>query len=110
MEILAVPITPAEQLRNLRSSFIIKLNKKRYMLSDDIIKNAPIFCKGIRNGNDLYKKMNIDKANYIFVRKTADGWIEIDRIYDKFDKVLIRYVYLKKQKNYIYEINGIITS
>ncbi len=42
------------------------INNKYYTLADDIIANAPIFCKSIRNGRELIKKKNIIYPNFIY--------------------------------------------
>src|SRR5690606_7407444 len=84
----------------------ININKKNYILVDDVIKSCPIWCKSIRNGRELIRKKNIEEPNYIFARLENSSWIETEGKSIKQDKVLIRKLFLDKCEQYINEING----
>lgn len=84
----------------------ITINNKKYFLADDIISATPIWCKGVRNGRELIKKKSIISPNFIYARWTDDGWIESDGRSVKYDKVLIKNIFLKKVEEYINEINN----
>jgi len=75
----------------------IYINKKNYYFADDIINNAPIFCKGIRNGREFIRKKNIDDYEYVRL-DNSDKWIVADGKSVKFDKVIIRKIYVDKIK------------
>ena len=64
----------------------ITLLKKKYTLSDDIIKNVPIWCKGVRNGRELVKKKLIDNKYFIYARYIDGEWIENEGKSVKYDK------------------------
>lgn len=74
----------------------LTINKHHYVFSDDIIENAPVFCKGIRNGRELIKKKELDSKNYLFARLIDNKWEIKDGRSIKFDKVLIRKSYADK--------------
>jgi hypothetical protein len=84
----------------------IYIDKKNYILADDIITTCPIWCKGVRNGRELVKKKNIDKVHFIYARLTDEGWTPNEGISVKYDKVLIRKAYLDKCEEYKNEINN----
>jgi hypothetical protein len=84
----------------------IYIDKKNYILADDIITACPIWCKGVRNGRELVKKKNIDKVHFIYARLTDEGWTPNEGISVKYDKVLIRKLYLDKCDEYKKEINN----
>lgn len=81
---------------------IYTINGKKYVLSDFILINAPIYTKGCRNGRELLKKKEIDEKYYCFARLEDDDWIVTDGKSIKFDKVFIKKSYLKN----IPELNG----
>jgi len=86
---------------------IIKINKNQYYDCNEVINNAPIFCKGIRNGREFIKKKNVDEKNYIFARKNKKDniWEESDGKSIKMDKVLLKKSYVDKTKKLCDEIN-----
>ena len=65
-------------------------------MADDIINEAPIFCKGVRNGRELTKKKKIKTEQFIYARLDDEKWIKTDGISVKYDKVLIEKSYLNK--------------
>jgi hypothetical protein len=83
---------------------VITINKKNYTLADNVITNAPIWCKGVRNGRELTKKKSLDENYFIYARYVDDEWIECEGKSVKYDKVLIRNIYLKKIDRYVKEI------
>jgi hypothetical protein len=85
---------------------MVSINKKNYILADDIIAKCGIFCKGIRNGRELIKKKVIDKKYYEYARFTDGIWVINDGKSVKYDKVIIRKIYLDKCDEYVNEING----
>jgi hypothetical protein len=85
---------------------IITIDNKKYSLADDIIKNTPIWCKGIRNGRELIKRKNIDEKHFIYARLVDDEWVSNEGKSVKFDKVLVRNIYLNKVEKYTSEINN----
>ena len=44
------------------------INKKYYYSSLDIIKNAPLYLKGVRNGREMIKKQQIEHPDFIYAR------------------------------------------
>ena len=48
------------------------INKKNYILADNIIEQCPIWCKGIRNGREFVKKKAVDDKYFEYARFT-DG-------------------------------------
>lgn len=74
----------------------ISFNNKKYILSENIIENAPIYCKGIRNGRELIKKKNIDSKYFIYARIVDGEWVENDGKSVKYDKVFVRKSYIDK--------------
>ena len=85
---------------------MVYLDKKHYILSDDIITSCPIWCKGVRNGRELVKKKNIDITHFIYARLIDNAWIVNEGMSVKYDKVLIRKAYLEKREEYTNEINN----
>jgi hypothetical protein len=74
----------------------IIINEICYITAESIIKNAPIYCKGIRNGRELIKKKEIKGKYFIYARFKDGQWISSDGISVKFDKVLINKNYIRK--------------
>lgn len=69
-----------------------------YILSDYILQNAPVFCKGCRSSRDLLRRKNITQDKYIFVRKnkkTHEMTIS-DGSSPKVDRVFIVESYLQE--------------
>jgi hypothetical protein len=85
---------------------VITLNNKKYTLAEDVIKAAPIWCKGIRNGRELTKKKTIDSKYFVYARMTEGEWVPNEGKSVKYDKVLIRNIYLDKVESYQNEINN----
>lgn len=69
-----------------------------YILSDYILQNAPVFCKGCRSSRDLLRKKNITQDKYIFIRKNKKtNEISIsDGSSPKVDRVFIVGSYLQE--------------
>lgn len=80
------------------------INKKNYIQADSIIENAPIWCKGVRNGRELIKKKTIEAEHFIYARFTDDAWSETDGKSVKYDKVFIRKKFLDDCEQYQNEI------
>jgi hypothetical protein len=70
--------------------------EKKYVQAESIIKDAPIYCKGVRNGRELIKKKEIDQKYFIYARLINNEWIQSEGKSVKFDKVLIKKSYIKK--------------
>jgi hypothetical protein len=71
---------------------IIRINKLNYVLGDDVLQKAPIYCKGCRSSRDIIRKKNIDKNNFIYARKDnkTNEWTINDGKSVKIDKLLFR--------------------
>ena len=69
-----------------------------YILSDYILQNAPVFCKGCRSSRDLLRKKNITQDKYIFVRKNkkTNEMTISDGSSPKVDRVFIIESYLQE--------------
>jgi hypothetical protein len=84
----------------------IIINNKKYTLVDNVIKNSPIFCKGVRSSRDFIKRKLIEPKYYIFARCINDEWTVNEGKSPKYDRVLIRNVCLSKLEPYMKEINN----
>lgn len=84
----------------------IIIDNKKYTTAEHVIKSAPIWCKGVRNGRELLKKKDINNQYFIYAKLTNEGWVEKDGKSVKYDKVLLQNVYLDKTESYINEINN----
>lgn len=85
----------------------IKINKINYVSFEEISKEAPIYCKSIRNGRELIKKKQIDKENFIYAKlNDSDEWEKSDGKSIKYDKVFVKKSYLNTIDNLQKEING----
>jgi hypothetical protein len=84
----------------------IIINNKKYTLVDDVIKNAPIYCKGVRSSRDFIKRKEIESKYYIFARCIDNVWTVNEGKSPKYDRVLIRNVCLLKLDAYVKEINN----
>lgn len=80
-----------------------------YVTAESIIKNAPLYCKGVRNGRELIKKKEIKEKYYIYARFKDGQWIPNEGISVKYDKVLINKKYIRKipelNENYVIPSN-----
>jgi len=90
---------------------IFKINNINYVLCDDIITNAPVFCYGFRNSRILIKQKNISKDMYVFAKLNKAGELIVSNGKSiKYDKVYINEKYLEnipELYNNINEINEI---
>lgn len=75
----------------------IKKNNFTYIIGDYILKNAPIYSKGIRSTRDLIKKKNIPKEKCIYAKLKDNMWNITDGKSVKFDKVFV-------EETFVYEI------
>jgi hypothetical protein len=75
-----------------------------YILSDYILQNAPVFCKGCRSSRDLLRRKNMTQDKYIFVRKNkkTNEMSISDGSSPKVDRVFIVESYLQE----IHELNN----
>ena len=81
----------------------IKIKKCKYVSCDDIMKNAPVYSKGSRNTRTLIKKKDIEDDMFIYARLNDKGkWKKSDGKSIKFDKIFLKYDFLKT----IPEISG----
>ena len=83
------------------------INKKNYYLVDDILNNTPIYSKGCRNSRDFIKKKTINKKYYIYGRydDKTEEWLETEGKSVKFDKILIRKIYVDRDEELNKELN-----
>jgi hypothetical protein len=77
----------------------ISFNSIDYNFADDVIKNAPIFCKGIRNGREFIKKKTLDTDVYLYIKLDKNNiWTISEGKSVKFDKVIIKKEYVNNIK------------
>lgn len=69
---------------------IIVIKNKEYFKADDVLKNAPVFCKGCRNGRELIKKKNIKDADFTYAIESNNKWKVVDGSNKKLHKLLIQ--------------------
>jgi hypothetical protein len=86
---------------------VITINKLNYVQADDVIRNAPIFCKGIRNGREFVKKKIINSKHYIFAKSIDGKWVVSDGKSLRYDNVLIRKKYIATLEALQNELNGV---
>lgn len=67
----------------------IAINNKNYVNADYVLKNAPIYSKGVRSSRDLIRKKNINCDNFIYSKFENNSWIVSNGKSVKFDKVFI---------------------
>ena len=84
----------------------VYINKKYYYNALDIIKNAKIYCKGIRNGREMMKTFKIEHPDYIYARCKDDIWSESNGKSIKLDKIMIRRQYILDNDELNNEINS----
>lgn len=81
----------------------INYKKEKYILCDDVMKQAPIYSKGARNTRSLIKNKNINEDMYLFFKQKEDGkWTIADGKSIKYDKVFLK----KDILNSIPELSG----
>lgn len=80
----------------------IIINNKNYLLSDDLFKKAPIYCKDSRNSRELIKNKKLTDKQYIFARQMENKWIISDGKSRKYDKIL----FIKELLESIPELNN----
>lgn len=84
------------------------INKKYYYSSLDIIKNAPLYLKGVRNGREMIKKQQIEHPDFIYARLNDDDkWLESNGKSIKLDKIMIRRQYIKNNEKLNTELNNV---
>ena len=69
---------------------IIRIDNNNYILSDEIIKNAPIYSKGCRSSRELIRTKKIEPSKFIYARKINEKWTRTEGKSVKFDKVIIK--------------------
>ncbi|AGF84821.1 hypothetical protein QJ854_gp961 [Moumouvirus goulette] len=77
----------------------IKILKKEYYNTDDILKLGLEEFKKCTNGRRVIEKIKIGKEDYIYAAKKNEKWIKTDGSSRKFDKVLIKVSWLKEYVN-----------
>jgi len=77
------------------------------MQANDLIRECPVWCRGIRNGRELVNEKNVPAKYYVYARQDGDEWTITDGASRKCDKVLIRKLYLDRCDEYTSEINGV---
>ncbi len=77
------------------------------MQANDLIRECPVWCKGIRNGREFVNEKNVPAKYYVYARQDGDEWTITDGASRKCDKVLIRKLYLDRCDEYTNEINGV---
>lgn len=84
----------------------IVFNKSKYVSADNIIENAPIYCKGVRNGRELTKKKDIKDKYFIYARLIDGVWEENEGKSVKYDKVFIKKSYSDKIEILVNELKN----
>ena len=86
----------------------IIINDKKYYSVDEIIKNAPIYAKGVKSSRELITKKNIPSSKYIFAKYDDEDeeWTKTDGTSKKFDKVFISKFYIDEIDKLKNEIHG----
>ena len=88
---------------------MITIDKKNYILADDIIEKCPVWCKGVRNGREFIKKKEVSNKYFEYARFIDEQWNITDGKCIKYDKVLVRKLYLDKCDEYANELSGNVT-
>ena len=65
----------------------ITINDIEYINSEDVFKNAPIYCKDCRNGRELIKNKKIN--DFIYAKPKDNKWIISNGKSYKYDKILL---------------------
>jgi hypothetical protein len=73
---------------------IIRINKLNYVLGDYVLNNASLYCKGCRSSRDIIKKKEIEEKFFIYARQEDGEWKKTDGLSAKFDKVLLRKIFI----------------
>ena len=68
----------------------LTINNIEYVLSDYILKNAPIYSKGARSSRDLMRRKKISKDDFIFMKLKEDKYIKSDGKSIKLDKLFVK--------------------
>ncbi len=84
----------------------ITYEKNKYVSIDDILKNAPIFCKGIRTGRDFLKKKEIKNKYFVYARLKGNEWEINEGKSVKYDRVFVKKSCLDKMNDLQKEIKG----
>lgn len=74
----------------LKMSTEIIINKRKYILAEDVMKHAPLFFKGCRNIRVIISKKEIDENNYIYCQYINNEWIIKSGSSRKLDKLFLR--------------------
>ncbi|AQN68778.1 hypothetical protein [Saudi moumouvirus] len=77
----------------------IKILKKEYYNTDEILKLGLEEFKKCTNGRRLIENIKIGKEDYIYAAKKNEKWIKTDGSSRKFDKVLIKVSCLEEYIN-----------
>ncbi|AVL94486.1 hypothetical protein ma100 [Moumouvirus australiensis] len=75
---------------------IIRINKKDYYLSDDLMISCPAFLKGFRNAREIINKEKIDTKYFIFASFKNKKWNIKDGSNKRLDKVFFIIEWVKK--------------
>lgn len=68
----------------------LTIDNIEYVLSDYILKNAPIYSKGARSSRDLMRRKKISKDDFIFMKLKGDKYIKSDGKSIKLDKLFVK--------------------
>jgi len=68
----------------------LTINNIEYVLSDYILKNAPIYSKGARSSRDLMRRKKISKNDFIFMKLKDDKYIKSNGKSIKLDKLFVK--------------------
>ena len=73
----------------------ITFKSTKYVLLDDVMRNAPIYAKGSRNTRTLIKKKKIPDTDYLYAKLNENKkWSIVDGKSIKFDKLFVKKDYL----------------
>jgi hypothetical protein len=85
----------------------ITIDKKKYILADNVIQQCPVWCKGIRSGREFVTKMEIPANKWTYAKNVDDVWVVADGKSKRHDKAIVRRKYLMECQPYVDEIKGV---
>jgi hypothetical protein len=92
-----------QQMANIQ----ITIDKKKYILADNVIRQCPVWCKGIRSGRDFVARKEIPANKWIYAKNVDDVWVVADGSSKRHDKAIVRRKYLMECQPYVDEIKGV---
>jgi hypothetical protein len=85
----------------------ITIDKKKYILADNVIRQCPVWCKGIRSGREFVARKEIPANKWTYAKNVDDVWVVADGSSKRHDKAIVRRKYLMECQPYVDEIKGV---